>query len=155
MSRDEAGSRARSAQAGSFQLALEPARAFDLFTAEGERAWAPGWDPVILSGGPDALDPGSVFLTAHGGEDTIWTVIEADRKALRLRYSRVSPGSRAGIVEVRISAAGKGSRIEVAYDMTSLGPKGDAAVAAMDAAAFAEMMRTWERLTAAAIASQS
>ncbi len=80
-------------------------------------------------------------------------MIEADRMAGRLRYSRVSPGSRAGIVEVRISAAQGGSRIEVAYDMTSLDPKGDAAVAAMDAPAFAGMMREWERLIASAIAS--
>ena len=152
---DPQSRRARSARVGSFQVALPPERAFDLFTAEGERAWAPGWDPIILSGGPDALQPGSVFLTDHGGEDTIWTVVEADRACGRLTYSRVSPPVRAGTVRVTIRAEEGGSRVEVAYDMTSLGPAGDAVVADMNPERFAQMMREWERLIVAALAADA
>ena len=31
---------------GIVHVPLPPARARELFTAEGERAWAPGWDPA-------------------------------------------------------------------------------------------------------------
>jgi hypothetical protein len=35
---------------GSFHLDAAPRRAFALFTAQGERLWAPGWEPEMLSG---------------------------------------------------------------------------------------------------------
>ena len=37
-------------QVRSFRLEAPLASVFPLFTAEGERSWAPGWEPVILSG---------------------------------------------------------------------------------------------------------
>jgi Polyketide cyclase / dehydrase and lipid transport len=133
----------RSAQSGTIHVPLPPERAFDLFTAEGERLWAPGWDPKVLSE--------SVFLTGHGGEETIWTIVEADRQAGRLCYSRVSPGVRAGTVRVNLSPDGAGSRVEVSYDMTALGPSGVEAVTKMDRDGFAAMLRDWERLIGEAI----
>jgi hypothetical protein len=137
----------RSAQSGIIYVPLPPERAFDLFTAEGERLWAPGWDPTILSE--------AVFLTRHGGEETIWTIVEADRGTGRLCYSRVSPGVRAGTVRVRLSPDGTGSRVEVSYDMTALGPLGVEAVTKMDRAGFAAMLHDWERFIADAIAANA
>jgi hypothetical protein len=127
----------RSTQSGTLHVPLPPAQAFDLFTAEGERLWAPGWDPEILSE--------TVFLTGHGGEETIWTIIEADRAAGRLCYARISPGVRAGTVRVQLSAEGTGSRVEVSYDMTSLGPRGVEPVTKMDRDGFTTMLRDWEK----------
>lgn len=146
-------SAARTKQQGSFTLPLRPTEAFDLFTAEGERRWVDGWEPDILSS-CGATEPGAVFLTNHGGERTIWTVIEADRAAGRLLYSRVSPGRRAGTVEVRISPDGSGSTIVVAYDITALGQEGEDDVRKMDEAGFAEMLREWERLITGALSPQ-
>ena len=148
---------ARSRRQGSFKLSLPPAQAFDLFTAEGERRWVAGWDPTIISA-CGALEPGAVFLTDHGGEATIWTVNAADRPSDhstgRLHYSRVSPGRRAGTVEVRIEPAGSGSRIHVAYDLTVLGPDGEAAVAAMDEPGFAAMMGDWKGMIEASVGDE-
>ena len=140
----------RTKQRGSFDLPLEASDAFDLFTAEGERRWVKGWNPLILSdcGGEGV---GAVFLTDHGGEQTIWTVIECDRKTGRLRYSRVAPGSRAGTVGVEISPTGEASRVTVTYDLTALGPEGEVAVRAMDKPGFAAMMAEWRRLIIASL----
>src|SRR5688500_5125686 len=125
----------RTRQRSSFRLPVPPEEAFELFTAEGERRWVAGWDPVILSD-CGATEPGAVFLTDHGGEPTIWTVLEANRGAGRLAYSRVSPGRRAGTVYVSLAGDRDGTRVEVAYDITSLGSDGDEAVRAMDEAGF-------------------
>ena len=140
----------RTWQQGSFALPLPTSEAFDMFTAEGERRWVAGWEPVILSG-CGATKPGAVFLTDHGGEHTVWTVLEADRAAGRLAYSRVSPGRRAGTVQVRLVPNGAGTRVDVAYDLTSLGGDGDQAVRAMDEAGFKRMLEEWERLIRAAL----
>lgn len=134
----------RTRQRGSFDLPLAAYDAFDLFTAEGERRWVEGWNPAVLSGG-DGSEPGSIFLTDHGGEHCIWTVIDANRQAGRLHYSRVSPGRRAGTVRVEIASRNGGSRISVSYDITALGPDGEAAVLAMDEDGFAEMLEQWRR----------
>lgn len=141
----------RTRQHGRFGLALAPDAAFELFTAEGERRWVDGWEPAILSD-CGATRPGAVFLTNHGGEATIWTVIEADRAAGRLLYSRVSPGRRAGTVRVTLDPDGDGgTSVAVAYDLTALSPAGEAAVAALDAAGFAAMLDEWQRLIGAAV----
>jgi hypothetical protein len=43
-------SAAPATQVRTFHLNAPLARVFPLFTAQGERAWAPGWEPRILSG---------------------------------------------------------------------------------------------------------
>src|SRR3546814_18216825 len=113
----------RPQRSGSFLIPLKQEYAFPLFTAEGERDWVPRWSPLVLGSSPQ--EPGLVFLTDHGGESTIWTVIDSDRDQWRHRYSLVTPGVRAGIVEVAISPEGEMSRINVSYDMTDLPNSGD------------------------------
>jgi hypothetical protein len=81
----------------------------------GERAWAPGWDPVFPAGeAGDGAAPGTVFLT---GAST-WVVV--DRTADRVRYARVTPGVRAGTVEVRLRPDGDETLADVTYVTTAL-----------------------------------
>lgn len=129
---------------GEFLIAMPEAEALKLFTAAGERLWVPGWDPVILGSLPQ--HDGLVFLTGSGAEQTIWTVLLSDRDAGLVRYSRVTPGSRAGTVEVVVTAEGAGSRVRVSYDLTALGPDGDQALEAYSDENFAAMMAQWKDL---------
>ena len=134
-------------ETGRFELRLPLAEAFKLFTAEGERLWVPGWSPEMLAPLPQA--PGLVFRTGEGAERTIWTVLESDAATGRLLYSRVTPASRAGLVEVVLSEAGDLTRVQVSYDLTALSPEGEAALDAYRGAKFAEMMNQWRALIAA------
>lgn len=142
----------RIANSGSFELPLPPDKAFDLFTAEGERLWVPGWSPTILGTLPQ--HPGLVFLTEADGKQTIWTVIESDRAALKHVYSRVTPGQTAAIVEVRLRATGTGSQIEVSYDLTSLSEDGESALDSYADPHFGEMMDKWRSLVGAMLSSR-
>ena len=143
----------RKRQQGSFTLPLAPADAFDFFTPDGERLWVDGWNPVILSD-CGATQPGAIFLTDHGGEETIWTVIEADRPAGRLKYSRTSPGRRAGLVAVELRPDATGTSVTVSYDITALSADGEESVKSMDEAGFEAMLGEWERLIRRAIEAQ-
>lgn len=97
------------------RVPLPVERALHLFTPVGERAWAPGWDPVFPAGEVgDGAAPGTVFLTG----DSTWIVI--DREADRVRYARVLPGVRAGTVEVRLRADGPDTLADVTYETTAL-----------------------------------
>lgn len=135
---------ARITRRGGFRLALPAAEAFKLFTAAGERLWVPGWSPEIL--GPLPQQPGLVFLTGDGVERTIWTVIESDPGAGRVRYSRVTPASRAGTVTVEVSPAEGGCHVDVAYDLTALGPDGAPSLDAYSPRRFTEMLEHWRAL---------
>ena len=115
---------------------LPPKQATTLFTPEGERRWAPGWDPRHHSD--------TVFTTDHGGTQTTWVVLAAGENAVR--YARVTPDRHAGTVEVRCRPHGTATEAEVTYDLTPLIPD------ALDhfAAGFDAMLAEWERLIAEA-----
>ena len=131
-------------ESGNFALPLPPEQAFPLFTAEGERLWVPGWDPQMLGETPQ--QKGLVFLTGEGEEHTIWTVLESDPELGRLRYSRVTPRSRAGIVTVTIAGDAGGSQIQVQYNLTALSFDGSKRLDDYSGDKFRLMLAEWRRL---------
>jgi hypothetical protein len=112
-----------------------------LFTPEGERSWADGWDPRYPE--PQRREkPGAVFLTRHGDEETAWVVV--DQSADRVRYARVTPDVSAGTVEVSVLATEQShTRLRVDYDLTALS---DAAVQRLEEfeAQFSTYIAHWE-----------
>ena len=63
---------------GTVEIALPLEQAFLLFTPTGERAWAHGWDPIFPSPSADETEPGTVFRTIHGAEESLWTVVRCE-----------------------------------------------------------------------------
>src|SRR3954447_17994802 len=119
------------------RVPLAPERALHLFTPAGERAGAPGWDPVSPAGEDgDGGAPGTVFLT---GAST-WVVV--DREPDRVRYARVTPGVRAGTIEVRLRADGDETLPDVTY-----------VTAALDEEPFDPDIAHWEHAIRAALAN--
>jgi hypothetical protein len=102
-----------------------------LFTPEGERRWADGWDPQY----PEAdrrEGPGAVFTTTHGGHQTTWIMV--DHGPGSVRYARVTPGMTAGTVAVDVVGPGEHStRVRVTYDLTALSSAGESWLEAFDA----------------------
>ncbi len=134
------------AHTGTLHVDAAPEHAFQLFTAPGERLWVDGWDPEVLSGG-DGRARGAVFITDVDGDKAYWIVADFDAEALRARYARIAPDTRAGTVEVfaRSDGAG-GTEVEVTYELTALTDEGDAQLAEFDSEAFAGMLADWERM---------
>src|SRR5258708_12441135 len=83
-------SQAPRTQMRSFHLDALRDRVFPLFTARGEREWAPGWDPVMLSG---AEERGSAFQTRnHSGQATTWILTDCRPSERRVSYPRLAHG---------------------------------------------------------------
>jgi hypothetical protein len=100
----------------SLKVALRGGEAFELFTPEGERVWAPGWDPRYLSAGLDRSARGTAFVTAHGGNATTWLVVACD-PGIHIVYARV--GEWVGSVEVRVRPGDADcSIVDVEYVLT-------------------------------------
>ena len=62
---------------GQFELPIAAAEAINLFTPEGERAWAPGWSPEYPAG-EASESTGTVFTT----DDRDWELRHADLSKL-------------------------------------------------------------------------
>jgi hypothetical protein len=111
------------------ELPLEQAMA--LFTPEGERRWAHGWDPQY----PQAdrrEGPGAVLTTGHGGHQTTWIMV--DHAPASVRYARVTQDMTAGTVAVEVVGSREHStQVRVTYDLTALTSHGEGWLDAFDA----------------------
>lgn len=137
----------------SFHLDAPPARVFPLFTAEGERAWAPGWEPLVLSGDRER---GSAFRTTHGGRETTWIVTEYSPEQGRASYARLAAGSNIGLVDVRCAADKGGTEVSVRYTLTGLNADGERFVREfLEPQHYAAMIEEWRTATAAVLAAQA
>jgi hypothetical protein len=115
-------------QARTFHLDAPLARVFPLFTAEGERAWAPGWEPRILSG---TGERGSAFITrGHNNELVTWIVTQYRPSEGRASYARLVQDSNIGLVDVSCTERpGGGTDVEVRYTLTGVSKTGQILVA--------------------------
>jgi len=110
---------------GHFHLDAPCAQVFPLFTAQGEKAWAPGWNPEMLSGDTAR---GSVFRTHHAESETVWIVTDYQPDHYQASYARLVQGSNMGLVDVTCHEDSGGASVTVRYTLTGLGKEGDAFV---------------------------
>jgi hypothetical protein len=139
-------------QVGSFHLEAPRSRVLPLFTARGERDWAPGWDPEMLSGGEER---GSAFRTRNQhGQETIWIVTEYDPLEGTVSYARAALGSNIGLVDVICTEpAGGGTDVSVRYTLTALSEAGRSFVHNfLDTERYSRMIDDWCASTTEALA---
>jgi hypothetical protein len=137
--------------AGSFEWHRHPSVHCGTSHPKGERAWAPGWDPVYAAAPEDGTALGTVFVTHGHAHDTVWVVV--DRTERSMRYARVSPDVQAGTVNVQCLADGQATRAEITYDLTALRPAAQAALQQF-ADGYDNFLKEWERLIATALARE-
>jgi hypothetical protein len=136
----------------SLVVARPAAEAIRLFTPEGERAWAQGWDPQYRHPLDGRLERGMVFTTGHGDEHTIWTIIRCEPANGLMEYVRTTPGSRTGTVLVQCAPLdATRTRVTVVYSLTALSEEGNKALRELDEARFRAFIASWEQAIAAAL----
>lgn len=139
-------------QVRSFHLDAPRAQVFPLFTALGERQWAAGWEPVMLSG---MEERGTVFVTrAHNGRETTWIVTDYRPEKGRVSYARLVHGSNIGLVDVICTEPpGGGTDVSVRYTLTGVSEHGRAFVDEfLDDDHYARMIEEWRAAIIAALA---
>ncbi|MFZ5543023.1 MAG: SRPBCC family protein [Pseudomonadota bacterium] len=121
-------------------------KCFMFFTPAGETLWVDGWQPRYLHPADGRTEPGMVFTTGEVADHTIWMLVDFDRAAHYSRYARVTPGSRAGFVEVRCRALAAGrTEVEVGYTLTALNEQGAQLLQAFEGERFMQMIDGWAR----------
>jgi len=138
---------------GSFELRISADRAVPFFTPEGERAWVEGWDPqpVYPAQKDVAFQTNAVFRLSHNGEQSLWTIVEANPKDRAAEYVYVVEGERLSRVRVQIAPLpGNHCRVQVRYVHTALSAKGTNFIKTVSEEAYAQKMKDWQRLVSAA-----
>jgi hypothetical protein len=137
-------------QARTFHLDAPIAQVFRLFTALGEKSWAPGWEPELLSGQEER---GSVFRTVHGGHETTWIVVDYRPAQGWVSYARLVRDSNMGLVDVHCTVAPEGGTdVSVRYTLTGLDAQGQALVSRfLDPEHYRQMIEEWRTATTAAL----
>jgi hypothetical protein len=132
-------------RSGSLEIPLPPREALALFTAEGEREWVPGWDPVYLHTEGAPTEEGTVFRTEHDGQETVWLILRWEPGDGVARYGRFTPGHRVGTVEVRCDPRPSGgSRVTVTYALTALSEEDAQDLETLTPEAYRAMMVEWQ-----------
>jgi hypothetical protein len=137
-------------QVRAFRVEAPVAQVLPLFTAFGERVWARGWEPELLSGQEER---GSVFRTCHGGNEAVWIVVAYVPAAGHASYARLVQGSNMGLVDVQCSAApGGGTEVSVRYTLTGLNASGQAFVDEfLDPVHYSRMIEEWREAISKAL----
>ena len=142
---------APASQVQMFHLDAPLVRVFPLFTAEGERAWAPGWEPRILSGN---VERGSTFVTtASDGRTVTWIVTYYQPQEGRVGYARLVEGSNIGLVDVTCTEThGGGTDVAVRYTLTPISDAGKSFVTEfLMVESYARMIEEWRVATSRAL----
>ena len=138
----DTGERVHMDRTGVVPVALPFAEAVPLFTPEGERPWAAGWDPHYVHPLGTGAGEGLVFQTGNKGMETAtWVQTRYEPAAGLASYVYVVPNHHTAMVDVRVTPDGEDrSRASVRYRMTSLSPDADEFVRAFGDAYEQEMV---------------
>lgn len=139
---------------GTFELDTAADKALPFFTPEGERSWVKGWDPKPVYPPQEAVvfKVNSVFRLDHGGEHSLWTIVDADLQQHIAEYIYVVEGERVSRVRVQVEPLSeRHCRVRVRYVHTAISEKGLHFVASVTEESFAQKMRDWQRMVSAAI----
>ena len=133
------------ARTHTFELKGRREELFHLFTPIGEKKWEEGWDPKIHYPRSGEAIAGGVFTTSQEGEqDTIWTIMEFDPRETRVKYARVTPGSRVAIVEVHCEDGSETTtRVRATYTFTALSEKGNDYLAVFTEPYYRDYIESW------------
>lgn len=126
------------------ELIAPPARVFPLLCPVREADWIEGWEPALVASVSGVAERDCVFTTAAGPAEAIWYVTRHEPATHLVEMIRITPGITACRLTIQLRATASGCEAEVTYTHTSLGPEGDAFVAAFTPTYYREFMRDWE-----------
>ena len=122
------------------------ATVFPLFTPQGERHWAEGWDPQILFPRGRDVAEGMVFQTRDQGDRLLtWTMTRYDEAAHSVAYNVVTPDFLVRRIEVRCRPASTArTQVEVTDSYVGLSSQGNGFIDQLTEAEYEKKMAIWK-----------
>ena len=122
---------------------------FPLFTPEGEKLWAPGWDYDNVLG-TNPLHEDYLFVTRshdHAAKEAIWIVKKYTPENFRVQYYKIEPGEKVAIIEVACAPLPSAStEVQVTYRYIGLSETGNRFVERFTKEDYEAFLDEWRRL---------
>lgn len=134
------------ARTHSITLAGPSEQIFRLFSPLGEKAWAEGWDPVVVYPPSGATQEGMVFTVRQPhGQSGIWTVAAYQPEEFYIRYLVVVPDSRVSVIDIRCAPnPDQTTQVQVIYTHTALSEAGNEYIATQTEAFHRHRIDSWQ-----------
>jgi len=141
-----------------FEISQPVQTVFPLFSPEGEKLWAPGWDYENILGST-SLHEDYLFLTRthdHAVNDAIWIVKKYEPETHWVQYYKIEPGEKVGIVEVKCSPSrSRSSKVRVTYKYIGLSESGNRFVVRFTKKDYKAFIEDWKKLIEAYFAKRA
>ena len=133
-------------RSASFTLGSPIQDVFPLFTPDGERRWAKGWNPQAVWPSDLSATNNAVFTTTHpDGSQGVWVITEY-KPPTRLSYVRVVPHHHTATISIQCNRSGQDeTRVNVTYTFVALGENGEDYVKAQTSESYSKTMHEWRR----------
>jgi hypothetical protein len=135
----------------SHQITLNhvPETIFPLFTPEGEKKWAAGWDFEWIFTPRGELEENLLFTTAahdHGQGGAIWIISRYEPTEHFVEYQRIEPGVKIGRIRVRCRVDEPGKTLAtIEYIYTALSERGNEFIEHFTAPHYLVFIGEWEK----------
>jgi hypothetical protein len=140
-------------RSGSLHIDASIDMVFPMFTPEGEKAWAAGWNPEYVFPADGKTTQGMVFRTQHSGPKT-WVMTLYDPQQHRAEYVNFGPDL---VVQVLVNcrSEGGGTLAAVTYVHTGLTEKGNKTVDDFTSERMEKQMLHWKQAIGEAISRKT
>jgi len=125
-------------------LVAAPETVFPLLCPVREAEWIEGWDPLLVITQSGVAEPDCIFTTAAAPGTAVWVITRHEPAAGCVEMLKVTPEVTVCRLGIQLHATVAGCDAVVTYSHTSLGPQGDAFVAAFNEEHYREFMQNWE-----------
>ena len=125
-------------------LVAAPDMVFPLLCPVREADWLEGWDPLLVLSQSGVAEPDCVFVTAGEPASAVWYITRHEPDNGLVEMLKITPGVTACRIKIRLRPSAAGTEAQITYIHTSLGPAGDAFVAAFTDEYYLQFMRNWE-----------
>lgn len=125
-------------------LVAPPAKIFPLLCPVREADWIDGWHPQAVFSESGVAEPDCVFLTEADPGHAIWYITRHEPGNGLVEMIKITPAVTACKLTIQLRAVAHGAEADITYSHTSLGPAGDAFVAAFTEEHYQQFMREWE-----------
>ena len=127
----------------------DPGKVFSLFTPEGEKKWAPGWDYKLLYPQSGKIEKNFMFLTTdhdHADEQALWIICNHKPLSYSIDYLRIESGKKVGKIEIVCDEKGEGKTFaHITYTYTSLSEEGNKFLESFTKEYFTQYISYWEK----------
>lgn len=122
-----------------------PDKVFPLLCPVREKDWVPNWNPKRVITASGVAEQDGIFITEAAPHDAVWVIIRHDQGAGILKMIKITPHHTVCKLEISLSSnGGQGTKAEISYEYTALGPLGDAFLKDFTAEWYRTFMTDWE-----------